>query len=328
MIAPQLAPERDDGGIVGGTFDAAIGAGIVVAAVTVVLAVRLVVLIGVAHQVGEGETIMHGDMVDAAARTATVVIEQVGRAGHSAADLADQTSLTGPITPQRLTVAIVPFGPSGRKRADLIAARADVPRFGDQLRFGEHRILPDRGEERRTAIKAVRTARKRGRKIEAEAVDVADLDPIAQRVHDKLENTRMGEVERVAAAGEVIVIARLVRQKPIVGRVIDTAEAQCRPEMIAFRRMVVNHIENDLDACIVQARHRRAKRVQRIVRRITRLRRKKTDRVVAPVVAQAAKHQIAVVNEGMDRKKLDGGHTKPLEMIDDGRCPECAERSA
>src|SRR5712664_3862187 len=112
---------------------AAIVAVIVVGAVAIVLAVGLVVLLVVAEQIGEGKTVMHGDVVDAGARVAAVMIEQVGRAGHAAGNFADQAAFAAPVTPHRAAIAVVPLRPLGRKRADLIAAHAEVPRLGDQL---------------------------------------------------------------------------------------------------------------------------------------------------------------------------------------------------
>ena len=79
------------------------------------------------------------------------------------------------------------------------------------LTFGEHRIGPDRLEERRVAVEAMRPARERRREIEPEAVDAAGLDPMAQRVHDHRTHHRMREIERIPAAGEILVEARLRR---------------------------------------------------------------------------------------------------------------------
>ena len=177
--------------IVGRPLDAAIGAVVVVGAVAVVLAVGLVVLVLVAHEIGEREAVMHRDVVDAGARAAAVVVEQVGGAGHAAADLAEQVAFAAPVAAQRSAIMIVPFRPAGRKAADLIAAGADVPRLGDQLDAGQHRILPDRGEERGAAVEAVWSAAERAGEIEAEAVDVTDLDPVAQRIHHHLQHARM-----------------------------------------------------------------------------------------------------------------------------------------
>src|SRR5882672_4158288 len=123
---------------------AAIVAVIVVGAVAIVLAVGLVVLLVVAEQIGEGKTVMHGDVVDAGARVAAVMIEQVGRAGHAAGDFADQAAFAAPVTPHRAAIAVVPFGPLRGERADLVTAKAEVPGFGDELHRREHRVLTDR----------------------------------------------------------------------------------------------------------------------------------------------------------------------------------------
>ena len=79
-----------------------------------------------------------------------------------------------------------------------------------------------RNEELRS--KPFGVARQRGGKVEAKAVDVADLDPVAQRIHHHLQHARMGEVDRAAAAGEVVVVARVFLVEPVIGRVVDAAE--------------------------------------------------------------------------------------------------------
>ena len=78
LVLPQLAAQRDDVGIVGRAFMAAIVAVVVVGAVAIVLAIGLVVLLVVAEEIGQRETVMDGDVVDAGARRAVVVMEQVG----------------------------------------------------------------------------------------------------------------------------------------------------------------------------------------------------------------------------------------------------------
>ena len=64
-------------------------------------------------------------------------------------------------------------------------------------------------------------ARQRARQVEAEAVDVHLEHPVAQAVHDQLQHLRALHVQRVAAAGEVHVVARVVGDQPVVRRVVD-----------------------------------------------------------------------------------------------------------
>src|SRR5262249_5103765 len=106
------------------------------------------------------------------------------------------------------------------------------------------------------------------------------------------------------------------------------AEAQGRPEVIAFGGMVVDDVEDDLDAGVMQSRHGRSKRVERRLDGITRLGGKEAYGIVAPIVAQAALDQVPVVDKGVDRQQFDGGDAKPLEMIDDGGSSQTAIRAA
>src|SRR5262249_3568648 len=82
-VLAKLAAQRDDGGVVGRALMPAIVAVIVVCAVPIVFAVGLIVLLVVAEEISERETVMHGDVVDAGARCAAVVVEQVGGRGHA-----------------------------------------------------------------------------------------------------------------------------------------------------------------------------------------------------------------------------------------------------
>src|SRR3954471_10549555 len=192
-------------------------------------------------------------MIDAGARTAPVVIEEVGGAGHPAAKFADQIAFAGPTAPQRAPKAIVPFRPHRREAADLIPTQADIPRLRDQLDGGENRVLLNGCKECGAAVETVWPAAQRSREVESEAIDVADLDPVAERVHDHLQNARMGEIERVSGAGEVVVITGFIRQQPIIRGVVDAAETQCRAKLIALRSVVVDDVKNDFDSGIMQA---------------------------------------------------------------------------
>src|SRR6478752_87025 len=98
----------------------------------------------------------------------------------------------------RVTIATIPLGPANRKVADLIPARAYVPRLGDELHVGQGRILVDDVEERRELVDVVQLAREDWREIEPEAVDVHVVHPVAQRIHDELDRAWVLHVQAVA----------------------------------------------------------------------------------------------------------------------------------
>ena len=80
-------------------------------------------------------------------------------------------------------------------------------------------------------------------------------------------------VERVAAAG-VVGVPSAVLLEDVIGVVVQTAEAQRRPAVIAFGRVIEHDVENDLDAGPVQRLDHVAKlvhRAQRILARAVRL---------------------------------------------------------
>ena len=107
--------------------------------------------------------------------------------------------------------------------------------------------------------------------------------------------------------------------QPVIGGVVDAAVTQRRAQMVALGGVVVDDVEDHLDAGIVQRRDSRAEIVDRVAGRVARLRREEAERVVAPVIAQAAVEQMAVVEKGMDRQELDRGDAELAQMRDHAR---------
>ena len=69
----------------------------------------------------------------------------------------------------------------------------------------------------------------------------------------------MGEIERVAGAGEVVVVARLVGLAGDSRKCCRCRGSQGGAEVIALGGMVIDHVEDDLDVGVVQTRDRGAK---------------------------------------------------------------------
>src|ERR1700693_1226014 len=116
-------------------------------AVRIALAVRLVVLLVVRDEVTQREAIVGGDEVHAREGPPRVVLIQGGAARETRCKLSHGGRLAAPVVTHGVSVATVPFRPQGREVADLVAALADVPRFGDQLDPAYHGVLLDDVEE-------------------------------------------------------------------------------------------------------------------------------------------------------------------------------------
>ena len=140
----------------------------------------------------------------------------------------------------------------------------------------------DGGEEARLGAE-VRGAAKDGGEVEAEAVNVVFGDPVAQAVQHPLHDFGVGEVEGVAAAGVVDIVAVVV--KPVVVAVVDAALAEEGAVDVLFGAVVVDDVEDDFDAGAVQGFDEVFEVVGAAVAFVRHV---VGEDVVAPVVAQAA----------------------------------------
>ena len=111
------------------SFDAAVPREIIIVAVLVAFAVRLIVLFVVADQVVERETIVRGDEIDARIWASSAVLIKIGAAGQPISHLADAALVAFPETAHCVAIFAVPFRTRHRKIANLITAVPDVPRF-------------------------------------------------------------------------------------------------------------------------------------------------------------------------------------------------------
>ena len=122
-------------------------------------------------------------------------------------ELAEAGRLAAPEVAHGVAVLAVPLRPQRREAADLVAALADVPRLGDQLDLADDRVLVDQVEERGQPVDLVELPGQRGGQVEPEPVDVHLGDPVPQRVHDQPQRLVVADVEAVAGAGGVVVVA-------------------------------------------------------------------------------------------------------------------------
>ena len=319
--APAALAYLEDRRVVGRAFRAAVPRAVVVSSVVVVLAVRLVVLAVVGDQVGEGEPVMRGDEIDAGVGAPPGPLVQVGAAGQPVGEIRQGVVSATPVVTDGVAVAPVPLRPQGREVAHLVAALADVPGLGDELDLAHHRVHLNEVEERGQAVDLVELAGQAGREVEPEAVHMHLGHPVAQRVDDQLQHVRVPHVQRVPGAGGVEVVAPAVG-KPVVRAVVDPFERQHRAEVIALRGVVVDDVEDDLDPGFMQGLHQVPELGDDLCdtpRRVLVVRGEEADRVVSPVVTQAAVDQVVVVDELMDRHQLHRGDAQAAQVLDHGR---------
>ncbi|MCU0945761.1 MAG: hypothetical protein MUF65_10375, partial [Rubritepida sp.] len=297
---------RADAGVLRRSLMAVVPGEVLVAAVAVVLAVRRVVLAGEAHEVGQGEAVMRGDEVHAVAGPAG---QRVGRAGEARGERAGHARVATPEAPDVVAEAVVPGGPAGREGA-LVVAR-HVPWLDDDPPRGEHRVLPDGGEQGRVRVEgAVGVApAEHGGEVEAEAVHARLQRPVAQRVHDEAQHRR-------PVAGEHVAAAAFVLAKPVPGGLAEAAQVQRGAQRIALAGVVEHHVEDDRDARRAQRLHRRAD-LGHPAGGQARIGRERADGVVAPVIGEAERRQVAFLHPGGAGQQLDRGDAEAREVRED-----------
>ena len=142
-------------------------------------------------------------------------------------------------------------------------------------------------------------------------------DPVPQAVGHHLNHARMTDVQRIARARVVDVVARLIGHQSVIRGVVDALERQRRSALVPFGRVVVDDVENHLEARVVQTRDHLLEFLQaaRAVGGVSRIGREEPDAVVAPVIGQPALDEVAVVDERVDRQQLDRGDAERLDVV-------------
>ncbi len=169
------------------------------------------------------------------------------------------------------------------------------------------------------AAVAAAIATEHRRQVEAEAIDVHVRGPVTQAVEHQCARGRIVDRDRVPAAREVLVALPSLGHQPVVTRVVDSAHRQRRPVLVALGGVVEHHVQDHLEAGLVQSAHHGLELGDRIVHGVLGCRRVPRDRVVAPVVREPLADQELLAEEGLAGHQLERGHAEAVQVIDDRR---------
>ena len=89
-----------------------------------------------------------------------------------------------------------------------------------------------------------------------------------------------------------------------------------RAELVAFAGVVVDDVEQHLDAGGVQVRDHRPELAHAVAADEAVVGGEEVDRAVAPVVAQPAADEMLLVDDRVDGQQLDGGDAELDQIID------------
>ena len=137
----------------------------------------------------------------------------------------------------------------------------------------------------------------------------------------------MHHVQGISAASVIHVVAPIVGHEAVVGGVVRAAKTQGRPHVIALAGMVVNDVENYLQARRVKPLHHLLEfghlLAQNAAARVGGMGREIANRIVAPVVRQPFLLQMLVVDEMVNGQQLDGSHSELFEVFDGEVACQC-----
>ncbi len=232
---------------------------VVVRPVPIILAVPVVVLVVVCDQIVQGEAVVAGDEVDAVVGRTAVLAVKIGRSRQPPAQVGQLAAVAFDEAPHGVAKFSIPFRPIDGKIADLVGA--EVPGLRHHDHAIQHRVLRDGVEKRRRRLEmSVLFAPEHRGQVEAKAVHMHRLDPVTQRVHDQPDHCRTVEVETVAAAGVVHIVAPRRVGRPgqaVVREIVETAKGNAGAQLIALGGVIVDHIEDDFDPGLVKLAHQR-----------------------------------------------------------------------
>ncbi len=312
--AQVTRPRGLDGLIRAFAFGAVVPGEIVVGAVAIGLAIRVIVLASMGNEIAQGEAVMGRKEIHAIRWRSPA--ENVGRAGEPRRQRSHHAAVAAPEAPCIVTIAVVPFEPMPGELTETVAARPDIPGLGNEDQIPEQRIGSNRREERRLGREPAGASPQNGRQVEAKAIEPGLARPAAHRIEDEAQGRISLHRHRVATARVVDEPEAAVMA--IVARLVEAAQRQRRPFGIALAGVVVDDIEDDLEAGSVEALHRIAD-LSETAGSEARIGRHERHRIVAPAIAEAERRQMALVDPGGERHQFDRVDPECHEMVDHRR---------
>src|SRR5260370_18820436 len=130
----------------------------------------------------------------------------------------------------------------------------------------------------------------------------------------------MPGVDAVSGPGKVEMIPRIIRAETVIGPVFKASKRNRRPELVPFAGVVIDDVEDDLDASLMEALHHFLEFsdfLAVVPAGESRVRSKETEGVVPPVIGEAPFEQEALIHPGMNWQQLDRGDSQAPKMLED-----------
>src|SRR5260221_12975054 len=123
----------------------------------------------------------------------------------------------------------------------------------------------------------------------------------------------MPGVDAVSGPGEVEMIPQVVGAEAVIGAVFKSSERDRRPELVPFAGVVIDDVEDDLDAGLMEALHHFLEFsdfLAVVPAGESRVRSKETEGVVPPVIGEAPFEQEDLIHPGWNWQQLGCGSSQ------------------
>ena len=146
-VALLSGAQAEDGRVIRRALHPGVPGAVLRLPVFALFAVRVIVLLVVRHEVGQGEAVMRGHEVDGCHGASPIALVEVCRTGEARRELAEGGGFTAPEIANGVAILAVPLRPLRREVAHLVAAGAHIPGLGDELHLRDDRVLLHELEE-------------------------------------------------------------------------------------------------------------------------------------------------------------------------------------
>ena len=184
--------------------------------ITIVLTILFIVLVFVRDKVLHGEAIMIRDVVDGEFVRPMRGAVDVARSHQASCKLFQVALITAPEAASDVSELVVTLIPTEWEITHLIAVRADIPWFCDELGFFEHWILSNGFEESSLRIVIIAFTAQCRCQIKTEAVYLELTNPVTKGIHDQVKCWLVSKVDRITATSEVRVMTTMLNVVAVI----------------------------------------------------------------------------------------------------------------
>mmetsp|Transcript_24928 Transcript_24928/g.35923 ORF Transcript_24928/g.35923 Transcript_24928/m.35923 type:complete len:238 (+) Transcript_24928:195-908(+) len=229
--------------LTGFSFQAAVPRVVVLFAVVIVLPVFLVVLLIVAHQVEQRESVVSNDKVNRMKRFSPVLIE-VCRTTYSRREFSHRPLVPFDKLADAVSILSIPFSPVSkmRKLSNLVETNC-IPGLRNELDIPKSWIFRDSLDRwRRVQGRTILAACHLRREVKSKPVDSHLMNPVPYANMEPLRHDGVVQTDRIAASSIVVEFALFCNVVCLGGKPFEGKESRPKKRFAEFRCVIEDNV--------------------------------------------------------------------------------------